>query len=305
MFPTVTVLLLAIVVVAAFWRDALSDEDRSDSNVTRPVAAISSEESPDSTELHALRSEIRALRVELRKVLSHFEQDKAIGPRRTAEAAAVEVSENTKIFEIESVAAYSVAEAIERMIPDARVSVLEDENRLLVVAERMQQVADAIKILDRPRRQVRINSYIYDIPVDEVARLGLVNSEDSTGPLGSHFLGKSLQQAITQLGQADGVRLLARPNIRAYDRTTAEFSSVSEIPIQTLTETAEGGSIGTTEFREVGIRLEVTPRITAGGTIIMEVQPEYSVLNGFVEEQPIIDRLIPITSWEPVSVIKR
>jgi hypothetical protein len=60
--------------------------------------------------------------------------------------------------------------------------------------------------------------------------------------------------------------------------------------VQQLTQTAEGGSIGTTAFREAGITLMVTPRINDDGSLRLQIAPEFSVLAGFQSGQPIIDR---------------
>jgi len=111
--------------------------------------------------------------------------------------------------------------------------------------------------------------------------------------LSRHF---DMRTIIRALDTTDGSRLLARPNIIAYDRTEATFSSVSEIPVQELTQTTAGGNIGTTTFREAGITLTVTPRIMQDGTILMEVTPEFSVLAGFQGGNPIIDRRTATTT---------
>ncbi len=98
-----------------------------------------------------------------------------------------------------------------------------------------------------------------------------------------------LQAMIQALDQTDGSRLLADPHVTVVDRHTASLGIVTEIPVQQLTQTQQGGSIGTTTFREAGITLEVTPRIASDGTIEMEVSPEFSVLAGFQDGNPIID----------------
>ena len=63
------------------------------------------------------------------------------------------------------------------------------------------------------------------------------------------------------------------------------------MPFQQLTQTGLGGAIGTTEFREAGVSLEVTPHIAPDGTVTMLVHPEFSVLSGFTPDSnaPIID----------------
>ncbi len=94
---------------------------------------------------------------------------------------------------------------------------------------------------------------------------------------------------ISALDQTDGARLLADPTVTVIDREEASIRIVTEIPIQQLTQTSEGGSIGTTTFRDAGVTLTVTPQVGADGTITMNVTPSFSVLSGFSEGQPIID----------------
>ncbi|MCR9201779.1 MAG: hypothetical protein NXI04_24295 [Planctomycetaceae bacterium] len=94
---------------------------------------------------------------------------------------------------------------------------------------------------------------------------------------------------VSALDSTDGARLLADPSVTVLDREEASIKIVTEVPIQQLTQTSEGGSIGTTSFREAGVTLTVTPQIGGDGTITMAVTPTFSVLTGFSEGQPIID----------------
>ncbi len=91
--------------------------------------------------------------------------------------------------------------------------------------------------------------------------------------------------------------LLANPRILVLDNELATFKSVSEIPYQKLQEASYGGSIGTTEFREVGVELTVTPHITRDEMIRLHVMPQFSVATGSVmvggfeitSPQPVVD----------------
>jgi len=74
---------------------------------------------------------------------------------------------------------------------------------------------------------------------------------------------------------------------------------VSQIPYQELTESALGGSIGTTAFREVGVELHVTAHLAARDQMIrMHLRPVFSVVTGQVQvvgqsgsyPQPVVDR---------------
>lgn len=241
----------------------------------------------------------------------------------------------------------------------ASIAVVEEENLIVVfgdaVAHRKAQLL--LQQLDKPRPQVRITGYIYDVDLGEIESLGVdwtqqvmsqavdangiprnlslsqgglltpnppANAaqvvtglaEDAAGAAagaagaaggvagqaataggtGGQFLFRTLNsnfelQALVQaLDQTDGSRLLADPHVTVVDRHTASLGIVTQIPVQQLTQTAQGGSIGTTSFQEAGITLDVTPRIAADGTIEMQVEPTFSVLSGFQGGNPIIDQ---------------
>jgi general secretion pathway protein D len=282
------------------------------------------------------------------------EREQALNPTEESSASdpvdgvdIIEIEEHVRVFEAKYVSADALAEAIQAVLVDARVSPIADGNKIVVVASADSLVA-AEKLLaeiDVPRRQVRITAYMYDVNVELMERLGFNWSHSARGRINGsgdpqslfelnnqafpvatsgggtdgggvpgmeevvesittvpsttgglftlsnltrHF---DLTTTIQALEQCDGARLLARPNIMAYDRVVAVFQSVQEIPVQQLTQTSEGGDIGTTEFREAGITLTVTPQIMADDTIVLDVSPEFSILSGFsADGQPIIDR---------------
>ena len=95
-------------------------------------------------------------------------------------------------------------------------------------------------------------------------------------------------------------KLLANPRILVLNDQTATMKIVSEVPYQQLTESALGGSIGTTAFREVGVELRVKAHLAARDQMIrMHLKPVFSVVTGQVQvagatgqpfAQPVVDR---------------
>jgi type IV pilus assembly protein PilQ len=93
-------------------------------------------------------------------------------------------------------------------------------------------------------------------------------------------------------------KLLANPRVLVLDNETATFKIISEIPYQELTETAAGGTIGSTDFREVGVELEVTPHLTRDEMVRVNLKPTFSVVTGEVVvgayqmqlPQPVVDK---------------
>ena len=89
--------------------------------------------------------------------------------------------------------------------------------------------------------------------------------------------------AMLKAAQEDiRAKLLANPRTLVLDNQQAEIKIVEEIPYQELTETSAGGSIGTTQFREVGVELRVTPHLTRDGLIRLQLNPKFSVRTGDV-----------------------
>ena len=77
-------------------------------------------------------------------------------------------------------------------------------------------------------------------------------------------------------------KLLANPRILVLDNETANIGITSQIPYQELSQTSGGGDIGTTSFKDVGVKLKVTPHLTRADKIRMIVEPEFSVQTGNV-----------------------
>ena len=94
--------------------------------------------------------------------------------------------------------------------------------------------------------------------------------------------------------------LLASPRVLVLDNEPATFKIVEEIPFQELTQTAGGGNIGTTEFKEVGVELNVIPHVTRDGMVRLQLNPKFSVQTDTVSIQIPIPGQVPITSPQPV-----
>lgn len=243
----------------------------------------------------------------------------------SADAATVEL--DVRVFRPQYVKVETLLPAIESLLSrNGRTAVLEKEDQIVVADEKAQLdvIEEAILALDRPRPQVRIWAMIYDCGLEDVERIGVnwnarffgrsVRADGSpadqiglsslpavapaigvpNGALTLATLGSNVEvtAVINALNTSSDSKLLADPNVVAANHESAKIEIVTEIPYQQLTEGLEGGSIGTTAFREAGVTLEVTPHIARDDTISLAINPKFSVLAGFTEndEQPIIDR---------------
>ena len=252
------------------------------------------------------------------------------GPANGAAAADTSIVElDVRVFRPQYVTVQTLLPAIESLLSrNGRTAVLEKEDQVVVadLKGQLDVIEEAILALDRPRPQVRIWAMIYDCGLEDVERIGVNwnarffgNSERPgmpgvpadqiglssltaiapavgapNGALTLATLGSNVEvnAIINALNTSSDSKLLADPNVVAANHESAKIEIVTEIPYQQLTEGLEGGSIGTTAFREAGVTLEVTPHIARDDTISLAINPKFSVLAGFTEndQQPIIDR---------------
>lgn len=280
--------------------------------------------------------------------------DRNASPEELATPPLTNASSVSAVLELrpQFVMAKDLEQPLTMVVGADNISLVEQENIVVVFGDAVAQrkAQQLMQQLDRPRPQVRITGYIYDVDLGEVEKLGVdwgqrtmstavdangvprnlgmsgtglltpaavsnpantlsgVVEETATatagaagaaatatGPAGGQFLFRTLsssfelQALIQALEQTKGSRLLADPHVTVVDRHKASLGIVTEIPVQQLTQTQQGGAIGSTSFKDAGITLDVTPRIASDGTIEMQVEPTFSVLSGFQNGNPIID----------------
>jgi general secretion pathway protein D len=232
-----------------------------------------------------------------------------------------------KTFTPQYLSAKALRDSVQSVLSaQGKVSVLDPENQLVVLDQpsRLELVRQIMEQLDRPRTQVRITALIYDISLEDMEQLGInwrsvvKGRYDAAGNPQTAFTIDSVMQTPPVPGDINGVftfmnlsrnfdltavvqalqtckdsRLLSNPNVTTLENEEATISIVTEIPYQQLTQTQQGGNIGTTAFREAGVKLVVTPRIADDETIQLTVKPSFSRLTGFTPgptPQPIIDK---------------
>lgn len=230
-----------------------------------------------------------------------------------------------QVFRPQFVVASQLVQAVTPLLSSVgRISSLEQDDKLVVsdLQANLEQIRGALEQLDAPRPQVRIWALIYDAGIEDLHACGvnfnsgLNGSGLASGGTPAHSIGLdavtaqiagptngvltmstvnrlgSMTSVVQALDTSDDSRLLADPNVVVMNHEEAQIQIVTEVPYQQLTQGIEGGTIGTTEFREAGVTLLVTPHIATDTTISMDVNPQFSVLTGFTEgdNAPIIDR---------------
>lgn len=210
-----------------------------------------------------------------------------------------------ELFELDYVSATDVSAVVTNMLSAvgsaSMVESAEDDSRrtqeLLVVEDLpryLNTVREYIRQADVPPRQVTIEAYILKVDLSDDMRHGVnfdhlfdmssnmfqlegrgFGSASASQGFFVNLSGGNLTAMIEMLETATDAKTLAAPKIRVLNGQTARMQVGEQLGfrVTTITETA---ATETVEFLDVGVVLEVTPRIARDGTVVMSVRPEVS-----------------------------
>ncbi|MDD2338386.1 MAG: type II secretion system secretin GspD, partial [Geobacteraceae bacterium] len=183
-------------------------------------------------------------------------------------------------------------------------------NSLVVMASPtdFQNLSQVIKQLDRRRRQVFVKALIAEVSLDKLREIGTqlgVGGGGSDGTIAAagvfdpfNFLGASnaQQQAVVTilsglannvnfsgvlnlLDQNGAVNVLSTPNILTSDNKEAEIFVGENVPFLSSTNLSSTGlSQQSIERKDTGITLRITPQITEGEYIKLDIYQEISAV---------------------------
>ncbi len=105
------------------------------------------------------------------------------------------------------------------------------------------------------------------------------------------------ESRLTALERRNEAVTLAAPLIVSLNNITSSIEIKRQIPYRDATNTAQG-SVATIRFQDIGTRIEITPRITNNGYVVMDILPEQKILVGTDNSTgtPIIDERLAETS---------
>ncbi len=223
------------------------------------------------------------------------------------------------VIPLQNLYAQDAAKSLAPLLSDRGKIGLDNETNMLVVLERpsrIEALKRAVRELDTVPPQVMIEALIVDVTLDDGLSYGVnwdarktdgdtvtllqalaagAGTDPVVGPGGSvafTLLGDSwtLTGLVDALRSYDNAKVLANPKVLGINNQPALIEIIDEIPFRQLTETSEGGQIGTTEFKEVGVKLGVTPRIAEDGTVHLVLSVEQSTsTTASIDEVPVVN----------------
>jgi general secretion pathway protein D len=176
-------------------------------------------------------------------------------------------------------------------------------NALLVRStySEFKRIAAAVKALDVPLAQVVIEATIVEVDINDSLQYGVqafLQSNDGTfrsapvegadDPGGAGFSAvitatrgsADIQLVLTALQSVSNVKVISSPYLTVTDGATSRLSVGDQIPFVTASQTSSSdGSVTVTEeveTRDVGVILEVTPKIAPDNSVILDIVQEVS-----------------------------
>lgn len=174
----------------------------------------------------------------------------------------------------------------ENIVPD------KERNTITVAGSNsvMRRVENLIEQFDVAQQQVNIKATIIELSKNKSREMGLSYLSDpwskDTSIAGYNGFKFSVTGAHEEnLGNG---KVLARPNITTFDGRSAKLMMGDKVPVFTSSSDSNETDSDTTmtvEYKDVGVNLEVLPRINDGDkeTITMVIKPSVSTISQWVE----------------------
>ena len=130
--------------------------------------------------------------------------------------------------------------------------------------------------------------------IEDEDTIGNASAFNTIGGTGGDFsvISGTIRNVVALLQQKKDVEILASPRVMVVSGKTASIEAIRELPYNEIKDTAAGGvgALTSTEFKEVGVKLNVTATRTEDNLIFLIVDSEQNVVVGeSATEVPIID----------------
>ena len=202
------------------------------------------------------------------------------------------------------ISAVAGTQAMAQELLDREVGIVAEtnSNTLLISAtpRYFDQVKAIIAELDQPQKQVLIQVLLAEVTLDKNrdlgvewtyqsggnpatktgTDLGVADALQNYGGFSSAVSGDHFNVLFRALESEGRLQVLSRPQILTADNQEATIKVGQAVPVVTDSRVTQyGDSINSFEYKDVGVELTVTPRISPDGFVKMDVGPQISQLS--------------------------
>ena len=217
------------------------------------------------------------------------------------ERGAKNVLSRTELYPLKAMTPEALVPQLSKLLPGSGLVVSEvKEQNALMLCGSPAEIAEAVAILenlDRPAMQVTISCVIVELKRGRNFEIGLHSSstrktgENDLGVRGFwDFMGKDVstsgafgkigilparfEMELSAMEENNRAEVLARPRLTTLNGNKAELNVTNTVYYLVSQVSADGYPI--TDYRSFndGISLEITPTVTQGGSITLNISPE-------------------------------
>ncbi len=223
---------------------------------------------------------------------------------------------STKIMTLNFAKAADLQQSLNKILSSrGNIQININTNSLIVTdtPDILNKVEDLANKLDIRTPQVIIEALLVSVKITDTERLGLdytITHKKSpekkitqslkapTPSIMDLYYGKTIlplwdiSAQMSLFAEDKRVKILANPRILTLDNLAAQIEITEQVPYTSVTQSTDGASaITTTQFKDIGIKLYVTPHITKDKFISLSVKTEQSFVAAFIGDtnEPSID----------------
>lgn len=197
----------------------------------------------------------------------------------------------------------ATSSAVSRSSTSLRLTADPRTNALILLADdaEYRNVADIVRQLDAPPPQVLIEATIAEVTLNDRLRYGVqwfFDDGDLTGGFGSggsddaassfpgfslRYLNADVRAVLNALSTVTDVQLLSTPRIMVLSNESAQLQVGDQVPIITQSATGlndDSRVVNSVQYRDTGVVLSVTPRVSESGRMFIQVEQEVSEVSG-------------------------
>jgi len=118
--------------------------------------------------------------------------------------------------------------------------------------------------------------------IENAANIGDATAFNTTGGPAGNFsiLSSTIRNVVHLIQEKRDVEILASPRVMMVSGQSAYIEAIDEIPYQEVSSTSEGGILTYYEFKDVGVKLQVSATLTDSNDILLTVDAEQNVQVG-------------------------
>lgn len=181
-----------------------------------------------------------------------------------------------------------------------RIAADDENNSLLIYASpyEYQRISAMIEKLDKLPIQVMIEATIAEVTLNDQLKHGLswffnnaesrfTFSDAASGAVSSSFPGFSYvftetdaRVALNAIASVTDVKVVSSPTLMVLDNKTAHLQVGDQVPVATQSAVStinpDAPIVNSVSFRDTGVILNITPRVSDSGVVVLDIAQEVS-----------------------------